>query len=77
MVLQTRDYENRRKLLSEVKKAFAENAKDTSLPAWNRYSAAIGMSVWASGDDVDAVFSRADQKMYEEKAKMKKDLPFD
>ena len=77
VVLQTRDYENRRKLLSEIKKAFAESAKDTSLPAWNRYSAAIGMSVWAPGDDVDTVFSRADQKMYEEKAKMKKDLPFD
>ena len=77
VVLQGRDYENRKKLISDAKKAFAESTKDKDLPAWNRYSAAIGVSVWASGDDVDTVFSRADQKMYEEKAKMKKDLPFD
>ena len=77
VVLQGRDYENRKKLITEIKKAFAESAKNADVPPWNRYSAAIGMSVWTSGNDVDTVFSRADQKMYEEKAKIKKDFPFD
>ena len=76
VILQGRDYENRKKLILDAKKAFAQSTKDKDLPAWNRYSAAIGMAVWGQGDDVDAVFTRADQNMYEAKAQMKKELPF-
>ena len=38
---------------------------------WNRYSAAIGMAIFEVDDDFDKVFSRADQMMYDEKAKIK------
>ena len=71
VVLQGQDYRTRESQLSNVRRAFERTAGAEDREPWQRYSAAVGMSVLASGDDVEAVFNRADQQMYEEKKRMK------
>ena len=39
---------------------------------WDRYSVAIGLAEYKSGDTVDSVNKRADEDMYMNKQKMKK-----
>ena len=70
-VLEGQDYDNRESLMTQVMEAFANALNASKMPPWNRYSAAIGMAVYQAGDDVEAVLNRADQAMYEAKAKMK------
>ena len=47
---------------------------DKSLPEYSRYSASFGMAEYRSGQDagVEAVFERADARMYEYKKEFKK-----
>ena len=71
VLLQGRDYANRDQLIKVARDIFDVVMHDTEKEAWNRFSMAIGMSIWQPGDDFDVVFTRADQKMYEEKAKIK------
>lgn len=71
VLLQGRDYANRDQLIKVARDIFDVIMHDTEKKAWTRYSMALGMSIWQSGDDFDVVFSRADQNMYEEKAKIK------
>ena len=71
VLLQGRDYANRDHLIRVARDIFDVIMHDIEKKAWNRYSMALGMSVWEEGDDFDKVFSRADQNMYEEKAKIK------
>ena len=71
VVLQLSDYDNREELLELARNEFAKVMNDKTKDPWNRYSAAIGMSIWEKGDDVDTVFRRADKEMYVEKAKIK------
>ena len=71
VVLKGRDYQNRETLLDEIRAAYERTMNDTSKEPWHRYSAAVGMGVYQPGDDVEAVFSRADQAMYEAKAEIK------
>lgn len=71
VTLEGQDYDNRDKLLSQVQKAFSDALRASGRAPWNRYSAATGMAVYQSGDTVETVFNRADQAMYEAKAKMK------
>ena len=71
VILQNRDYQNREDLLDEVRRAFADAMSNSDADPWNRYSAAIGMAIFEVDDDFDKVFSRADQMMYDEKAKIK------
>ena len=73
VVLEGQDYENREALLEQVRDAFASALRASDLSPWNRYSAAIGMAVYQPGDNVEAVFNRADQAMYEAKTRMKAD----
>ncbi|MBR3018077.1 MAG: diguanylate cyclase [Clostridia bacterium] len=70
-VLEGQDYNNREKLMKQLKEAFAAALSANTMPPWKRFSAAIGMAVFQAGDDVDAVLKRADQAMYEAKASMK------
>ena len=71
VVLTGNDYKNRETLYRKIKSAFAQSADDTDVEPWHRYSAAVGMSIYCHGDDVSAVFERADHAMYEEKDLMK------
>lgn len=71
VVLEGQDYDNREQLMNQVKETFAKALNAGGMPPWNRYSAAFGLAVYEPGDDVEAVLSRADQAMYEAKAKIK------
>lgn len=70
-VLQGKDYEDREALCQELRTLFARSAGAEDAEPWLRYSAAVGMGVYESGDDVEAVFTRADQEMYKAKTEMK------
>ena len=74
VLLRNSDYENRDALLKETEEAFKKSMNDTSVEPWERYSAAFGMSEYQKGDDVDAVFKRADENMYQYKVELKKRL---
>lgn len=72
VLLRNSDYANRYTLLKETEETFQKSMNDTSLEPWERYSAAFGMSEYQKGDDVDAVFKRADESMYQKKIEIKK-----
>jgi len=73
VVLEGQDYDRREALLKQVREAFDWALHANGMSPWNRYSAAIGMAIYQAGDDVEAVFNRADQAMYEAKASMKEE----
>lgn len=75
VLLRNSDYENRDALLKETEEAFKKSMNDTSVEPWERYSAAFGMSEYQKGDDVDTVFKRADENMYQYKAELKHHQP--
>ena len=64
-------YENIDELIAEARKSFFDAMTDLTKDPWNRYSAAVGMSIWQKDDDFDTVFRRADKLMYDEKSKIK------
>lgn len=65
------DYENRRKLIDQLKRDYEESYNKDADP-WLRYSAAVGIAENASGDDsAEFVFRRADERMYKDKAQIK------
>lgn len=72
-VLTGDDYENREVLCKQLKDILSLESEDEDYAPWQQYSAAVGMSVFRKGDDVSAVFDRADQAMYKEKLRMKAD----
>jgi GGDEF domain-containing protein len=47
-----------------------ETLRDEKLEPWERISTAFGIGRYADGDDVDAVFKKADIDMYDEKKRM-------
>ena len=71
VILEGEDYSNRDSLLSEVREKFFACSINKEVEPWNRYSAAVGMSVFSEGDDVEAVSIRADKDMYDMQAKIK------
>ena len=73
VLLENRDYENREKLLEELKIAFKLFMEDDSREPWEKYSAAIGMAVFDKDKDssMNDVFKRADKLMYEDKMESK------
>lgn len=71
VVLQGQDYSDRHGLLIQIRNAFAHTWQSVDREPWRRYSAAVGMAIYAHGDDVEAVFNRADQDMYASKIEMK------
>ena len=71
-VLQGEDYENREKLFTSLKESYQKAFTDKSVKPWLRYSAAIGMAGYTSGDSTtELIFKRADKAMYAEKMKFK------
>lgn len=73
VVLEGKDYKNRDTLIESVRNELEQSFNDTEREPWNRYSAALGMAVYTYGEDedVEAVFKRADDEMYDAKVKMK------
>ena len=74
VILQKRDYRNRDSLLDIVKSEFLDTAMRNDIEPWLRYSASFGMAVFdpVNDTDTDAVFNRADDRMYNEKLKKRK-----
>ena len=70
-VIRGQDYNNREELVQELKRRYAESSAKENCDPWKRYSAAVGLAVYQNGDDVEAVFNRADQAMYKTKVEMK------
>lgn len=73
IVLEGKDYANRDILKKTAEEELLKTAGNKEAKPWNRYSAAMGMSVYVQGKDMDVetVFKRADEEMYAAKAKMK------
>lgn len=71
VILQGRDYENRERLVEELRTGFARSTMQEDADPWQRYSAAVGLAVSQPGDNAQAVFNRADEAMYRAKAEMK------
>ncbi len=74
VLLENRDYDDREKLIKALKDAFAKSADDSKREPWDRYSAAIGVSIFDATTDktMNDVFKRADEAMYKDKAASKK-----
>lgn len=73
VVLEGKDYINREELKKTAEEELMKTSSDMEAEPWKRYSAALGMSVYAQGEDtgVEEVFKRADEEMYAAKVKMK------
>ena len=69
VLLERNDYINREFLLEKLKLRYADSYKDESKEPWERYSVALGMSVYEKGKDhkMKDVFRKADDLMYEDK----------
>ena len=69
VLLEKNDYINREFLLEKLKLRYADSYKDESKEPWERYSVALGMSVYEKGKDhkMKDVFRKADDLMYEDK----------
>ena len=72
MLLKNSDYENRLELLELAEKQFLESEIDSTKNPWERFSAALGMAEYESGDTAETVFKRADKNMYDKKLIAKK-----
>ena len=72
VILKGGDYEKRHELVEQASQQFFETENDNSREPWERFSVAIGVAEFKPGDNVEAVFKRADQEMYQNKQKMKK-----
>ena len=74
VILQGQDYRRRGELYRQLEDCFLQAQEDQSRNPWQRYSAAAGMADYSGdlNDDVDQVFKRADQKMYQNKVEMKR-----
>ena len=71
VILRDSDYENRHVLIEQARQKFYETESDNSRDPWERFSAAVGIAEYHSGDTVDMVFKNADKDMYENKMSMK------
>ncbi|WP_029674979.1 GGDEF domain-containing protein [Butyrivibrio sp. VCB2006] len=73
VLLENKDYENRKELISQMKSAFELSSKDESKEPWGRYSTAIGVAIYDSASDkcMNDVFKRADENMYKDKVASK------
>ena len=73
VVLTGDPYKNREELVEKINNAFQVSGFHEELEPWERFWASAGMSEYnrESGDHVDDVFKRADEKMYDYKVKMK------
>lgn len=72
VILQDADYEDRTSLTARLKSDFEKTFSQTDKEPWFRYSAAVGMAEYGrDGMTFEAVFKKADEIMYEDKALFK------
>ncbi len=73
IVLKGKDLGNVEALCAAFEKELLETQNDAALEPWEKVSAAVGVAFYDSAIDanVESVFKRADQKMYERKKQMK------
>ncbi|MCR5774102.1 MAG: GGDEF domain-containing protein [Lachnospiraceae bacterium] len=73
VILKGRDYNNRKVLIEEFNERIEKLMEDNSLQPWEQVSAALGYAVYEAGADanIEDVFKRADEAMYERKKEMK------
>ncbi len=73
VILQGRDFEYRNSLVDIFESELTKMAADASLEPWEKVSAAMGVAIYdaALDTDLDSLFKRADQQMYEKKKQMK------
>jgi diguanylate cyclase (GGDEF)-like protein len=73
VLMENRDYDDKDKLIEELKLAYEETSKDESKEPWERYSSAIGVAVFDNAVDkcMNDVFKRADEAMYKHKQESK------
>ena len=73
VLMENRDYDDKDKLIEELKLAYEETSKDETKEPWERYSSAIGVAVFDSAVDkcMNDVFKRADEAMYKHKQESK------
>ena len=73
-ILTGEDYKERAKRVQELRDTFERTFNDEDVDPWFRYSASVGMAINDLEDDsFDSVFKRADNLMYEEKMRFKKE----
>ena len=73
VILKDVDFDKRKELIEKARETFAKTEMDATKEPWERYSIAIGISeFFKSGETVESVFKRADEEMYNNKLKMKK-----
>ena len=66
------DYQNRDRLLRQIRAEFSKCYSNTSMPLYQRYSAAVGLAVFKPDDiTFEYVFRRADKAMYADKMSFK------
>lgn len=73
VLLQGADYENREALLNELRERMRQTVSDPGREPWERFSAAAGMAEYPGedGETVEQVLAKADERMYQEKERMK------
>lgn len=72
VVLRGSDYDNRAALTAQLVRALEQSRVREDVPAWERYSAAVGMADCESGDTaLEQVLKRADAAMYAAKQAFK------
>ena len=75
VILTGEDYEDRMALVEKLKSDFDTCYRQEDKDPWLRFSAAVGMADKEAGDrSFEAVFQRADERMYEDKAIFKKNF---
>ena len=69
------DYVNRKELCERLKADYERTSAQRDVSPWLRYSAAVGMAERAADDNLaELVFRRADEAMYRDKVRIKKQL---
>ncbi len=73
VLLENRDYDNRQELLQQLKATFEIIQADETREPWEKYSAAVGMTIYDRNFDksLNDVFKRADELMYKDKMESK------
>ena len=72
IILEQEDHKNREKIFNDLRSAYEIMAFDESREPWMRFSASVGMAEYEAGSALDDVTKRADEAMYEAKAKFRK-----
>ena len=73
VILEGEEYGRREELMRQLEEKFEKASSKECAEPWERYSAAFGMQEYSGGEDedVDAVYRKADEKMYACKQRMK------